>query len=229
MLYEIVLEQSYYDQQVINRWNYVSTSTPSAVTLSFGLVNAFGGIPDTVTHAFPTGSLMDLISKVQATTLLYVSIVAKAIYDPTDFYTTPFPTGQHGLAATGEAMSPTAAWGMRSNQVRTDIKSGQKRLCGCTEGSVNPGGVVEPGMLGLLQNIANAMSTSITYDDEGAELVYVPCVVKKEPYTTPSGKTAYRYYPTLAEQVPSHIAQNPIWSPKTTIRTQTSRQYGRGS
>lgn len=229
MLYELVVEQLYYNQQVINRWNYLSTSTPASVTLSFALVSAFGGIPDALSHAFPAGSIMEGMFHVQATALTYVSIVAKAVYDPVDFYTTPFPVGQVGGAATGEAMSPMTAWGIRSNQVRTDIKSGQKRFAGCTEGSVNPGGVVEAGMLGLLQTLADRMSGPITYDDEGSILTFTPCVVQKEKYTTPSGKNAYRYYIDEDVQVPAHVAQNPTWSPKTTVRSQTSRQYGRGS
>jgi hypothetical protein len=72
------------------------------------------------------------------------------------------------------------------------------------------------------------MSASIGYPTVSPEVTFTPVIVGKQQYTTPSGNTAYRYYPTLTEQN-LHLASNPVWEPYTTVRTQTSRQYGRGS
>jgi hypothetical protein len=46
-LYEVVLEQRYYNQQVVNRWNYVGSGTPASVTGSFALLSALGFISTT--------------------------------------------------------------------------------------------------------------------------------------------------------------------------------------
>jgi len=229
MLYEVVLTGSYFNQQTINRWNYLSTSTPSSVTLSYGLAYAFGGIPDSITHEFVADSPMWHMAKVQNVAALYIDIIVKAIYDPFDFYTTPFFPGQAGLRSSGDNSAPFMAYGFKSTVVRTDIKSGQKRLVGVAEGDVGQGGVISGSITDLLQNVADVFSIPLIYDDEGATLTYTPCVVQKQkPPPTDTWK-GYRYYPTLGEQVPGHVAQNPIWSYKPQVRTQVSRQYGRGS
>jgi hypothetical protein len=109
-----------------------------------------------------------------------------------------------------------------------DIKSGQKRLAGVRNDDITAGGILSPVLQGLMQLVADAMSAPIVYVDEGASLTYTPCVVEKFMYTTPPKKKAYKYYPDPAVQVPGHVAMNPIWSIKTQVRSQTSRQYGKG-
>jgi len=52
-LYEVVVEQSYAGQQCINRFNYVSSGTPSGVTGSFGLIAALGLLLEGEPVGFP--------------------------------------------------------------------------------------------------------------------------------------------------------------------------------
>lgn len=228
MLFEVVLQGQYFGQEIINRWNYLSTSVPAAVTPSFGLASGFGGIPDPVDSTFPVGSVMRALEAALSTEFQFISLTVNNIYDLSDFYSIPYAPGQNGTNGTGDAMPPINAYGLKSSRVTRAVRAGHKRFAGVNEGEVDPGGVLTAAALTLIGDIATAMNANATYDDEGTTLTYIPCVVSKLKYTTPSGKTAYKYYPTLAEQVPAHVAQAPIWSVMPDVRSQTSRQYGKG-
>lgn len=227
MLYEIDLFGSYYGQETVNRFNYLSTGTPASVLGSFALTSAFGMIDDA--GDFPATGVFQRILNLVAVpwTAVTAQVRAAGDYDVEDFYERPFVPPAPGLS-TGDAMSPATAYGFRTNRVRLDIDRGTKRFAGVTEGNVGTGGTLDIGSGTALQLLADAMSDTLTYDDEGSTLTFTPCVVGKQPYTTESGKTAYRYYSTLVAQL-EHIASGVLWQPYATVRTQTSRQYGRGA
>lgn len=223
MLYELVMRSTYFGQQIINRFNYVMTGTPAAVSGSFALQYAFfGGSGAAPSAGSIVGQLIDVVVNDWSLT----EIESRAVYSATDFYTRPFITPVVG-EQTGKALSPITAYGLRTNRVRSDIARGTKRFVGVTEAGVNEGGTIG-GILGAVQEVATAMSAILTYDDEGNTLSFSPCVVQKEKYTAPSGKPAYRYYPTLAEQL-DHVALGIQWEAYPQVRSQVSRQYGRGS
>lgn len=226
MLYELTMFGTYYNQQIINRFNYVSTGSPAAVLGSFALMSAFGAIPNDLVYpaTAPFAKIMQFLSS--AFSVNSITARAAAEYDPVDFYERPFPTPYSGLSG-GDGMSPTVAYGYRTNRVRLDIDRGTKRFVGVPEAAVLGGGVIGSAFFAELVQTATAMSAVLSYDDEGNTLTFSPCVVHKQEYTTPRGKRAYRYYPTLAEQM-SHVALGIQWQPYPTVRTQTSRQYGRG-
>lgn len=228
MLYEVILRGTLFGQTVINRWNYVGSGTPASVLPAFGLAYAFGAIPDGVPPVFPTSGIIYTIRQNVSDMVKFLSLTVRAAsdYSPTDFYEAPFGTGLTGVV-TGDAMPPTSAWGFYTNIVRTDIGRAYKRIPGVPESMSQSGGTINALHLGYLQNIANAMTATLQYDDSGNTLTYIPCVVKKQRYDTPSGRKAYRYYPTLAEQM-EHVAQGVTWTPYGTVRTQNSRQYGNG-
>lgn len=230
MLYEVVFDQRYFGQQVINRFNYVSSGTPAVVSASFALVTAMGwgggdgySIPD-------LGITFQEQWRVpQVAALTYVEIICKAIYDVTDFYTLPLVPPMTGLDVAAAGMSPTTAMGWRSNRVRSDIGRGMKRMAGISEASVAPGGVLESGALGWANQVVIALTSPLIYDDEGNIITFTPCIVKKQKYTpVGSTKPAYRYFPDEAEQM-ENLAQGISWQPYTQVRTQSSRQYGHGA
>jgi len=228
MLYEVSVFTSYYGQSCLNRFNYLSTGTPAAVTGSFALISAMGGIPETLTPGdFPGGTLMSQWQATVSNQVSFTAMSAKAIYDVNDFYELPYvpaPVGDQ----TGEALSPVMGFGMRTSRVRQDIRRGTKRFEGVPEAHVGGGGVlVSPGTTNI-GTLATLMSGALSYDDEGNTLTFTPCVVSKQKYTvTESGREAYRYYPTEADQ-DDHIASGILWQPYPQVRSQTSRQYGRG-
>lgn len=222
---EVTLEQEVAEMVAINRFTYVGTGTPAAVSMSFGLVSAMGAIPDT--GQYPVSGLMRILSELQSNTIGFVSISVKNLYSFTDFYQTPFVVSLIGLQ-TGDALPPTNAWGFRTNRTRLDIRRGFKRFAGVSEAGQSEG-IVAGAFLLLADAVAAAMSEVLEYDDEGNTLTYTPVILGRDAQPNPNDETLmiYPYFPTEAEQL-EHVMSSIIWEPYTTIRTQTTRQYGRG-
>lgn len=230
---ELVLSATYMGQRTINRFNYVSTGTPASVSLSFALAYAFGAIyvGEVPVGAYPSGTPMKAIANLISNSLVFDNVLTKDIASVTDFYSTPFIPAYTG-GYVGDGASPALAFGFLSNRVRSDIKSGQKRFPGVTEEIMGVGGVVGVAAGSLMALAADAMSAVLTYDDEGNTLSFTPAICSLERYEVerdgiPTGRFAYRYYEDPAEQL-AHTAVGVTWSPKGTVRTQVSRQYGRG-
>ena len=233
-LHEVVIRTSFFGQECINRYNYVSSGTPAAVSLSFGLASALGYVQGVgQTDFVGNGGIAPAITAVQSQSVEYQDILVRDVYDPLDFYTTNFNAGTTGaIALADQSLSPANAYGFRSNRTRLDIRRGFKRYVGATEANVQEGGrIVDAFLAAQLTTVADVLGNTQTYDDEGNTLTYAPVVVSKFAYTTPSGRTAYRYATESEGGEAAQLAQVmnvDNWSPYDTIRTQNSRQYGRG-
>lgn len=223
-LMEVVLRGELNGQQHVNRFNYIGAGTPAAVSMSFALTSAMGFIK--VGAAFPAGTIFAWMVGQLSTALTFSEVEVRNVYSVTDFYLTPFASGTAGTYA-GEATSPTLAYGFRTNRVRTDIRRGTRRFGGVVEATIGAGGVLAGGIGTSLDLVADLMSDVLTYTDEGNTLTFTPCVVKREGYETPSGGWAYRYMEDETEQL-ANVATSIIWAPYPNVRTQVSRQYGRG-
>lgn len=221
---ELLLRGSFAGQECINRWNYVSSGTPAAVSLSFALTSAFGVIP--AAGIYPAGSPFRLIKDELNVEFKFEEVQVKDVYSVTDFYTRPFVANTTGSMA-GEASPPFLSYGFRTNRVRSDIRRGTKRFAGVIEGAVGPLGIIGTAVMGHLQAIADAMSDVLTYIDEGNTISFTPAVCGKEKYTTPEGNEAYRYYASESSQL-AHTATGVLWEAYPEVRSQVSRQYGRG-
>lgn len=231
-LMELVLSQTYANQQCVNRWNFQSTGTPAAVSLSYALVHAFGailtdGIPPL---SYPTGTLMHWIRSMQNTGVSFDSIAARDLYSVTDFYETPFQGGTNGTYS-GEGMSPAMAFGFRSTRTRLDIRRATKRFVGVSENHVGSFGSIDTSATDIA-TIVELMGSPLEYDDEGNTITFSPIVLGKERYQTSAPgvtpvKWAYRKYETEAEQL-EHIAVGVAWEAYDNVRSQRSRQYGVG-
>lgn len=227
-LMEVTLVSRYAEQICINRWNYLTSSTPASVSLSFGLVAALGAIVGGAATAFETDSMLEIMRNQQSDAVSYSEILARDVYSDTDFYTTPIPTTVVG-EQTGQGASPMTAWGFVTNRTRSDIRRATKRFVGCVEADIDALGLVSAARLAGLEVLATAMADDVTYDDEGTILTFQPCVVKKEKYHPPDNPTgwAYRYNENEAEQF-ENLMTSILWQPYTSVRSQTSRQYNRG-
>jgi len=226
-LYEVVLEQRYFDQQIIERFNYVGTGTPASVSGSFGLLTGLGLLPTSTTLA--TGTLGAAIQGIQNGAAIFVQALARAVYIDEDFYTVPFLANTIGqVGGAGDPMSPVAAFGFRSNRVKQSIGRGFKRFVGMSEGDVDSGGVLSAGAITRCGTLRTRLGETVTYDDEGNTLTFTPCIVQKKPPTVAPVTKGYAYYPTEAEQAP-HLAQGITWEIYNQMRTQRSRQYGHGA
>lgn len=228
-LYEITLEQTYFGQQIINRWNYRSDEIPSGSSGAFLALVGMGFIADDDTPAFDNTTIAGLLSASQASAVTFVQAIAKNLYSVTDFHTYAFPPGTIGANASGSGLSPATAYGFTSDRTRSDIRRAQKRFVGVTEGVVEAGGVLSAGALEGLDDLGVRMGLINTATFDGVTTTFTPYVFGREAYTpVGSTKTAYKYYDTEAEQL-EHIAIITRFNPKAQTRTQVSRQYGRGS
>lgn len=226
MLYEVTLESSYFGQQIINRWNYVSSGSVVGATGSFALMSAMGFID--VAGDFPTVTVASRLQELQPSQVIYVSCLVKALYDdPTDFLDRGYAAGVTGHGGATNPSSPILAFGFRTNRTRTDISRGTKRFVGVDETTVGDGGIFSAGTLGAMDNIASAMSEDLSYTDGGSSLTLKPCIIGKKQVIEGGVVVGYELYPTLAEQL-DHIAQGIVWQSYNSVRSQVSRQYGHG-
>jgi hypothetical protein len=233
-LFEATLTGTYFNQQIISRWNYVAAGDPGTATRSLGLLWALGAVP--VDDVYPADTVLNRIALLCSADYHFQQMTVLAVYDPLDFIQVPFTPDYGGEDADSEGMSPVVAYGFRTNQVRRDVRRATKRFPGVIESRVDAGGEIAAAALSALDDLAAAMSATLHYTEDGATLTFTPAVCAKQRYnpTThladPAG-TAYRYYPESAGGEATqleHTAQGVTWSKYTQVRSQTSRQYGRG-
>lgn len=228
-LYEITLEQRFANQQCINRWNYQSGEIPVGVSGAFKALVGMGFAPDTDIDAFGPETIAGKLQAAQDNGVIFVQAIAKNLYSVTDFYTYAFPPGTYGTGSSGEGLSPTMAYGFASNRTRSDIRRAQKRFVGVQEGLTGEAGILSDVALTALQSLGDTMADVNVVPAGVGSISFTPYVFGRELYVVESsGKDAYRYYETEAEQL-DHIAIITAWDVKREVRTQTSRQYGRGS
>lgn len=232
--FEVTLEQNFVGQQIINRFNYESSGIAAAVTPSFALTSALGAIYDAGPPlvGYPPTGLMKRIADIQHTTVSFVSLRVINLYDFEDFYENPFVQPLTGSISSSEPLPPTSAYGFRTNVVRRDIRRGTKRFVGVPEGIQNAGTIANGTLTGGMATLATAMGATLVYEDEGQSINFQPVILGRQRYNPETGLpsdtgTAWRYYPDAPDQA-EHVARSIIWQPYTTVRTQTSRQFGRG-
>lgn len=225
---EVSLLQEFKQQRTVNRWTYLASGTPAAVSLPFGLASALGAIESA--GVYPTGGMLWKIALIQSAQVTFNELVVRDVYDPEEFYTVPFIVELTGQVTGDESMPAFNAYGFRTNRTRLDVRRATKRFVGVTEGNQSGGDVDSTFLAGAITDVATAMSAVLQYDDEGNTLSYSPIVCSKEKYAVPGSdptRYAYRYYSTVSEQL-DHIMEGIAWEPYSTIRSQTSRQLGRG-
>jgi len=225
---EAVLTCSYYDQLIVNRFHYLATGDATPVTPAFALLSAMGGIAPTASPwTFPTDTILWQYQGNASSGVVFKSLYVRNLYDVTDFVEQAYPATVLGKN-TGEGMSPAVAIGLTATRVRTDIKRASKRFAGVSEDHVEAGGVLNSTGLSVAAGLASKCSATLSYTVGGASVSMVPAVLGLEEYTAPSGNRAYRVYATESAQL-DHIATGFTYSGMPQVRTQTSRQYGRGA
>lgn len=227
-LMEVVLEQSYLEQFTVNRFNYVASGTPAAVSFSFALMSALGAIP--VATVYPTNGWLDSIVDCQHVSVECTQVVARDVYSDTDFFEQPF-VDPLGGSRSGAAGAPYISLGFRTNRTRLDIRRGSKRFVGVSGDDLIAGGAYDGTFLtGQIIPLAEKLGDVLEYDDEGQTITFTPCIVSREKRQVPGSdpaRFAYYYYETEEEQL-DHVMTGIIWDPYLTTRSQTTRQYGRG-
>ena len=223
----VKIDRRYNGQQCISEYHYVGSGVPASVSMSFALASAFGVID--VAGSYPAGTPFGSLKAFQNTDVSYIEAVVKDLYSVTDFYTTPFLTGTHGDASNASgSMSSFNAVGLRTNRIRSDIRRGQKRYEGLTEGAVTTFGGLDSAFATAVAGHATQLSNTLTYTDEGNTLTFVPCVISLKKIEVEGEPTEYVKWPTEAEQL-AHLASGVVWSLVAGTTTQNSRKVGRGS
>lgn len=223
-IYEITVTGTYYGQSWLNRWNYVSGGTPASVSGSFAVMDALGFVdPESGTIAGDTffGAWRIMVNS----SVQFQLATAWNIHSDTDFYSTPIDAYAGTLA--GQDSSPVLAFGFRTNQVTKAVRRGQKRFVGVRDEDTTDAATFTAAAITNMNLMATRMSQVLNYDDEGNPITFSPAVCSRLKYTTPKGTDAYKYYPTLAEQL-DHTATGVLWGRQTYARSQVSRQFGRG-
>lgn len=227
--FDVVLQGEYFNQNCISRFTYMTSSSVGTVNLSTALALAFIA-PQTAAGPLSPDGVLYHLRRIMSTSFNYTQLTVGNLRDPADFYQTPLAPMTGALA--GEPLTPAVATGFRSSITRRDIGRAYKRFAGVTESVVAPGGVWNIGHHDALRAVANKLGATLTYDDEGAPIVFTPCVIKRQRYDPDTGEAsntgrAYRI-PTTEEWLAANTATGITWEWYPNIRTQRSRQYGYG-
>lgn len=225
-IFEVTVSLMYFGQQCINRWNYLADVAVGGNQMSAGLAEEFG--------LFAPGedpNANSVLAQLQACTNgagVFTDITVRDLYSDFDFLEAPL--GFNGTV-TGEGYTPAMAYGFYSQRTRLDIRRGFKRIPGVSEGAVGTGGVLAGTGITMTNELAVKMSLNLSQVIAGTNVVFKPVILGKEKYQTNPGiepaKYAYKLYQPEAEQL-AHVADVGVWFPYTQVRTQGSRQYGRG-
>jgi len=232
-IFEVSIRSRYFQQECMNVFHYVWNGAGSdTVGASSALVAAMGWTGWTVENGYPADSFAEVWQAVSHTSVTFESVLVRNIYSNTDFYEWLFLLGgssNSGLA-TGVAASPAFAFGFRSSKTRFDIKRGARRMVGVSETSMESGGAISPGTQTVLDIMALEFGEIF---DAGEGNSFSPAIVKKNRVPVldeegdPTGRFKYVFYTDPAVQV-ENSAYPVTWQAQTTVRTQVSRQYGRG-
>ena len=230
---EVTVQGRLFNQQTLNVFNYHYDGVASDPGgLSTILLNGLGWpLWDIVTSQYPDGSVAEAWRLAVNGQFTFEIITVRNVYSRTDFVEWLFPIS--GAARTGaeggEATSPALTYALKSSKALADIKRGARRIAGASEPRIEAGGVLSVAGLSLLNELAGTFSSLLpAFDNQ-----FASCICKKEkvpvlnPDDTPSGRFKYEYFTDIEEQI-DNTAYPVIWGAVPTIRTQTSRQYGRG-
>jgi hypothetical protein len=225
-LLQLRVEQRTFGQMCLNTFDFAETTPEPLTGASFALATAFGLIP--VAAAYPAATPFRLWRDLIDNSVEYIRFTIRTLYSVTDFYEAGFLPSTFGLVATAnEAMSPTLAYGITSNRVRTDVRRGSKRFAGVTETAVGDGGTVVPSALANWQLFCNSISVPITATVAGQAYSFSSSVLPKQTPGDNVGQVG-EFWPTYSAQL-AKSAIGLAWTPQQYIRTQVSRQYGRGA
>lgn len=223
-LYEVTLRQSYYGQLCVNVFSYITLPGIGVTPNALELLTLMGFIPEGDPLAFPDDTVANAIFSFQSSAVNFLSAEARELYSVTDFYEAAYSPPIIGNLDTGDDMSPLVSFGFYTARVRTDIRRGFKRFVGVTEGIIDNGGLIGSGIVAALTDCAEAMSEELG----GVTAAYSPCVISRERIVDPETEhVTYRLYETEAEQE-EHVANPLVYTFYDAVRSQTSRQYGRG-
>jgi hypothetical protein len=227
-MYRVTLEGNYSGQQTINTFDMLSGAVPSGENGALLVLAGMGFAPYTGLTPFGVDTFAGKLSLAQTVQAFFIQAVCRNLYSNTDFYTFAFAPDTHGQR-TGQGMSPVLAAGFTTDRTRLDIRRGQKRFVGVSESDVDAAGYLNSDGQTVWNAVGNTMDNITVVPVGAGTFTFTPYVFQKQKVErgTPL-KTHYDEWATEAEAL-EHIAKINVWTLKPTVRSQVSRQFGRGS
>jgi len=132
--------------------------------------------------------LLDVIKDMQSEDLNHSLTEVIALFDEADFNL--FATDIDGTVA-NESLPNTDAINFTLKPASRAVRPGSKRIAGIPEGATSNNVVNEETYLPFVELARLALEGNIINTD-GLDVEYRPVIVKRIPYTAPSGNPAYR-------------------------------------
>lgn len=226
-LMEIILQGVTPTGMYLNKFNVYNNSLSGTTIASLPILETLGYDPSAPT-AVKVGSILEAFQLMTPSTFEWTQFYARDIYNVNDFAQINVSgAGWQGKRA-GTAEYSAFVAKLKSTRTRQDIKAGFKALPPILTNDTGT------GTGALTSTVINMMTTICTRMDDGLD-VYIGVgfnffgwtIAQKEKYETESGKTAYRYFPTLEAQA-ERLATPVKWVPIERVSTQNSRKFGKG-
>jgi hypothetical protein len=211
----------------INEFNLLNNSLSEATNASLNIIESLGynsGAPT----APVASSVLDTYRGISNTGVAITQLYCRDVYNVNDFaQVTVSGSGWDGNRA-GTPAPSFQATKIKSTRTRQDIKSGFKALPpGLLADVTTATGTLSSAYITLMQTLCTRLSNGTSPFVGPIQAFFGWAIVGKEKYTTPSGRTAYRYYQDPVVQA-EHIATPVTWAPVERATTQTTRKLGRG-
>lgn len=152
------------------------------------------GNAEDVANAFHEDVLF-VLPTIQSVDIQHISLKVQALFALDDNF--ELATGDLGTIAT-EAFPSASAVNFTLRPLSRAVRPGSKRIAGIPENAGNHNVINNAGYITALENTRLVLEGSI---EAGVTplATYEPAIVKRIPYTAPSGKPAYRLPATGAE------------------------------
>lgn len=165
--------------------------------------------------------IIEKLRAVTSTATQFTGYSVRNHNDAIDFYDENFSPVRAGLR-TGDRTPTMLAIAFRTLRRRTDMRHGFKRVGGIAENDLF-GDSFSAALGILLDDLAAEFSSDQA--SVGVASTWNPVIVRREAYTTESGKTAYRV-PAVIGASDFYLADR--WEKQILLTTQNTRKAGRG-
>lgn len=230
-LLELTLQTRFAGQIFLNRFNYVwDEVSPSPDNLAQKLIDATG-VNTYAGGEYEGNTLIWAIKAMLHQLCTFEIMTARDVDNVFDIAEFLFPTGDAGQGSNiGDAAPPFVALGFRTSKTRGDIKRGAKRFSGLGENVFGTSGTISSAYLSLGNQVAVELSRILP---DGGTGQFKPAVVHKKKVEVlnddggPTGRFKYVYWGDDDLNVQNSMFPV-VFDLVTSIRSQTSRQFGRG-
>lgn len=227
-LMEVVIQANQPTGLYINKFNLFGESRNEGLIDSLPILETLGFQPSTPTTV-RAGSILQGLLNLTQPAFEITQLYCRDVYNVLDFAQISLSgAGWQGTRTTGNSQACWDVAKLKSTRNRQDIGAGFKALPYMLDtDTVSAIGTLEASYITLMNALCTRLDDGIDVGGVGLAFFYGWTIVKKEQYTTPRGKKAYRYYADKAVQF-DNLATGVRWTPVERLTTQNSRKFGKG-